>query len=114
MIPNHTLIRALCHYFIKLCKIPAGFIEENIICYFQFAFIVSLATFMKIYVLVVTIMRCLVEMPREVILDKTRVGRYYRTTIPESVRKFLEVKEGDEVEWVFNDDKIYIRKATSG
>ena len=53
-------------------------------------------------------------MPKEVILSKTKIGRYYRTTVPESVRKFLEVKEGDEVEWVFNDGKIYVRKATSG
>ncbi|RLF01439.1 MAG: hypothetical protein DRK00_11455 [Thermoprotei archaeon] len=52
-------------------------------------------------------------MPKEIVLCKTKVGRYYRTIIPESVRKFLEVKEGDEIEWVFNDGKIYVRKATS-
>jgi len=63
---------------------------------------------------VITIVRCLVEMPKEVVLSKTRIGRYYRTTIPESVRKFLEVKEGDEVEWVFNEGRIYVRKAKSG
>jgi bifunctional DNA-binding transcriptional regulator/antitoxin component of YhaV-PrlF toxin-antitoxin module len=50
---------------------------------------------------------------REVVLDKTRLGRFYRTTVPESVRKFLNVCQGDYVEWVFNDGKIYVRKALS-
>jgi bifunctional DNA-binding transcriptional regulator/antitoxin component of YhaV-PrlF toxin-antitoxin module len=49
---------------------------------------------------------------RDVVLDKTRLGRFYRTTVPESVRKFLDVGQGDFVEWVFNDGKIYIRKAS--
>jgi bifunctional DNA-binding transcriptional regulator/antitoxin component of YhaV-PrlF toxin-antitoxin module len=51
---------------------------------------------------------------REVVLDKTRLGRFYRTTVPESVRKFLNVGQGEFVEWVFNDGKIYVRKALSG
>lgn len=41
-------------------------------------------------------------MSKEVVLSRTSVGRYHRTTISESVRKFLEIKEGVEVEWVFN------------
>ena len=50
-------------------------------------------------------------MPKEVVLSKTKIGRYNRTTVPEEARKFLEVKEGDEIEWVFSDGKIYVRKA---
>ena len=41
----------------------------------------------------------------EVVLDKTRLGKFYKTTVPESVRKFLNVGQGDYVEWVFNDGK---------
>jgi len=41
----------------------------------------------------------------------TRVGRYYRTTIPREVRKFLELRESDEVEWVFENGEVCVRKA---
>ena len=51
-------------------------------------------------------------MSKEVVLNKTKVGRYCRTTVPEEVRKFLEIGEGDEIEWVFNDGKILVRKAS--
>ena len=53
-------------------------------------------------------------MSKEVVLSKTKIGRYNRTTVPEGARKFLEVKEGDEIEWVFSDGKICVRKAASG
>jgi len=48
----------------------------------------------------------------EIALDKTRIGKFYRTTVPESVRKLLRVGEGDYVEWVFNEGKIFVRKAS--
>lgn len=57
-------------------------------------------------------MEAIGEMSKEVVLDKTRIGKYYRTTVPDGVRKFLEVGEGDAVEWVFNEGKITIRKAS--
>lgn len=45
------------------------------------------------------------------ILGKTKSwGRGY-TTIPSAVRKILEVKNGDELEWVLKDNEIIIRKA---
>ncbi len=44
------------------------------------------------------------------ILAVTRVGRYYRTTIPREVRKLLELEENDEVEWLFEDGKLIVRK----
>ena len=44
------------------------------------------------------------------VLAKTRIGKYYRTTVPREVRKILEVKENDMVEWVLEKDKIIVRK----
>lgn len=44
------------------------------------------------------------------VLSVTKVGRYYRTTIPREVRKLLGIGENDEIEWVFEDNKIVIRK----
>ncbi|MEM1703002.1 MAG: AbrB/MazE/SpoVT family DNA-binding domain-containing protein [Zestosphaera sp.] len=45
------------------------------------------------------------------IIARTRVGRYYRTTIPREVRKLLELRESDEVEWVFENGEVCVRKA---
>ena len=45
------------------------------------------------------------------ILAKTRVGKYHRTTVPEEVRKILNIKERDEIVWILEGDKIYIEKA---
>jgi AbrB family looped-hinge helix DNA binding protein len=44
------------------------------------------------------------------VLAVTRVGRYYRTTIPREVRKLLGINENDEIEWVFEDNKVIVRK----
>jgi len=44
------------------------------------------------------------------VLAVTRLGRYYRTTVPREVRKILELEENDELEWVFENNKIFIRK----
>ena len=44
------------------------------------------------------------------ILAKTRVGKYFRTTVPREVRKILEIKENDVVEWVLERDRIIVRK----
>ena len=44
------------------------------------------------------------------VLAVTRVGRYYRTTIPREVRRLLGIGENDEVEWVFEDGKVVIKK----
>jgi len=44
------------------------------------------------------------------VLAITKVGRYYRTTIPREVRKLLNINENDEIEWVFEDNKVIIRK----
>ena len=43
------------------------------------------------------------------VLGTTRIGKYYRTTVPREVRKLLELSEGDEVEWVFEDGRIVVR-----
>jgi len=44
------------------------------------------------------------------VLAVTRIGKYYRTTVPREVRKLLGVDENDEVEWIFEDNKVIIRK----
>lgn len=44
------------------------------------------------------------------ILGKSKVwGRGY-TTIPLTVRRILEIKDGDEIEWYFSDDGYVIIK----
>ncbi|MFZ8793119.1 MAG: AbrB/MazE/SpoVT family DNA-binding domain-containing protein [Acidilobaceae archaeon] len=43
-------------------------------------------------------------------LSRTKVGRYSRTTIPREVRKLLGISEGDFVEWVYEDGRVYVRK----
>ena len=49
---------------------------------------------------------------KEISPDKTKMGKYYRTTVPESVGKLLQM-EDDFIEWFFNDGKIYVRKDSS-
>lgn len=44
------------------------------------------------------------------LLKITRIGKYNRTTIPGEVRKLLDLREGDEVAWFFEDGKIVIEK----
>ena len=34
------------------------------------------------------------------VLAKTKISKYFRTTVPREVRKILETKENDTVEWV--------------
>jgi len=45
------------------------------------------------------------------ILATTRVGRYFRTTIPREVRKLLDINENDVIEWIFEDGKIIVRRS---
>jgi len=45
------------------------------------------------------------------ILAKTRIGAYYRTTVPEEVRKLLKVGKGDEVVWILDNNKVIIDRA---
>lgn len=44
------------------------------------------------------------------VLARTKVGKYFRTTVPREVRKILEIKENDIVEWVLENNKIIIKK----
>jgi len=44
------------------------------------------------------------------VLAVTRIGKYYRTTVPREVRKILELNENDEIKWVLENDKIVVRK----
>jgi AbrB family looped-hinge helix DNA binding protein len=44
------------------------------------------------------------------LLSRTKLGRDLRTTVPREVRKILDIKEGDTVEWVFEDGRIIVRR----
>jgi len=44
------------------------------------------------------------------VLATTRVGKYYRTTVPREVRRLLGINEDDEIEWVFEDGKVVVRR----
>ena len=45
---------------------------------------------------------------------ETRIGKYFRTTVPREVRKILEIKENDIVEWMLEKDRIIVRKGDRG
>lgn len=45
------------------------------------------------------------------ILDKTKVGKLNRTTVPEQVRALLQLKEGDEIIWVQEGNKVVVDRA---
>ena len=46
------------------------------------------------------------------VLAFIKIGKYYRTTVPREVRNILGLKENDEIEWVLDNGKIIIRKAS--
>jgi len=47
------------------------------------------------------------------VLARTKVGKYFRTTVPREVRKILEIEENDIVEWILEDNRIVIRTKKS-
>jgi len=44
------------------------------------------------------------------VLAVTRVGKNFRTTIPKEVRKLLEISVNDEIEWIFDNGKIVVKR----
>ena len=51
-----------------------------------------------------------VGISKRVVLKTTRLGRYYRTTVPEEVRKLLDLSEGDELAWILEENRIIVEK----
>lgn len=45
------------------------------------------------------------------ILDKTKIGKLNRTTVPEQVRELLQLKEGDEIIWIQEGHKVLVDRA---
>ena len=45
------------------------------------------------------------------VLARTRIDKNNRTTVPREVRKLLEIVNGDTIEWVYEEGRVYIRKA---
>lgn len=44
-------------------------------------------------------------------LTNTKVSEKNLTTVPKSVRNFLDVGEGDRVEWHVEDGQVVVKKA---
>jgi len=43
----------------------------------------------------------------------TKVDKMGRTVIPSEIRKILEIKEGDYIEWTIENNKVIVRKKIS-
>ena len=52
----------------------------------------------------------LVGISKRVVLKTTKLGRYHRTTVPEEVRKLLNLREGDEIAWILEESRIVVEK----
>jgi AbrB family looped-hinge helix DNA binding protein len=52
-----------------------------------------------------------VSISKRVILKITKLGRYNRTTVPDEVRKLLNLREGDEIAWILEENRIVVEKA---
>jgi looped-hinge helix DNA binding domain, AbrB family len=46
-------------------------------------------------------------------MERVKVTRNYQVTIPASIRNRLSIREGDILEFLIEDDKIIIKKASS-
>jgi len=44
------------------------------------------------------------------VLARTKVDENNRTTIPREVRKLLELKDSNSIEWVYEEGRVYVRK----
>ncbi len=47
---------------------------------------------------------------RCVVLKATKLGRYSRTTVPEEVRKLLDLHEGDMMAWILENGNIVVER----
>jgi len=47
---------------------------------------------------------------KHVVLKTTKLGKYNRTTVPREVRKLLDLREGDEIAWILEENKIVVEK----
>jgi bifunctional DNA-binding transcriptional regulator/antitoxin component of YhaV-PrlF toxin-antitoxin module len=45
------------------------------------------------------------------ILNKTKIGAYFRTTVPQDARKLLGLERGDEIVWIQEGEKVIVDKA---
>lgn len=45
-----------------------------------------------------------------IMLTITKVGNYYKTTILYEIRKLLNISKNNEVKWVFENGRIYLRR----
>ena len=45
------------------------------------------------------------------VLEKTRIGKYFRTTVPQEVRSILNLEEGDDIIWIQEENRISVDRA---
>jgi len=55
--------------------------------------------------------RCCYLTKTYAILDKTKVGKLNRTTVPEQVRELLQLRTGDEIVWIQEGNKVVVDRA---
>ncbi len=48
---------------------------------------------------------------KRVVLKTTKLGRYNKTTVPEEVQKLLNLREGDEIAWIPEENRIIVEKS---
>lgn len=48
---------------------------------------------------------------KRVVLRITKLGKYHRITVSEEVRKLLELREGDEIAWILEENRDGRRKS---
>jgi len=46
-------------------------------------------------------------------MNLTKVDKMGRTVIPSNIRKILNIKEGDYIEWTIENNKVIVRKKAS-
>ncbi|RLE59510.1 MAG: hypothetical protein DRN53_07040 [Thermoprotei archaeon] len=58
-------------------------------------------------------MKYIVGTPKEVVLSRTKIGRYNRMIIFGEARRFFKVKRGGQDRAGISNGKVYIRKTSS-
>jgi len=48
------------------------------------------------------------------VLAKSKLWGKGHTTVPSEVRKILNLRNGDYIEWIYENGKIVVRKASIG
>ena len=47
----------------------------------------------------------------EEVLGLTKISQHFQTRIPRDVVEILKVKEGDRLLWIWDGDRVYVKRA---